>query len=97
MSQLEVHVRENALARSSDPQLLRQNTLLEQQLQEFRRSSLLWFSSTLYGSSNQFGFYKNALTNKGHCDHLAERIQSIQIPVPLPPPKKIKAKRTARA
>ncbi|KAH7043746.1 hypothetical protein BKA57DRAFT_427909 [Linnemannia elongata] len=46
------------------------STSMEQQLQEIRRSPMLWFSSTLYGTSVQFGIYKNALTNKGNCDHL---------------------------
>ncbi|OAQ24774.1 hypothetical protein K457DRAFT_23807 [Linnemannia elongata AG-77] len=97
MSQLDINVKENKQARESDPVLLRQRMIQEQQLQEIRRSPMLWFSSTLYGTSVQFGIYKNALTNKGNCDHLVEHIKSIQIPVPPPPPKRVKAKRAARA
>jgi hypothetical protein len=97
MSQLEINVKENKQERSSDPYLLRQKMLQEQQLEETRRSPILWFSSTLYGSSVQFGVYKNVLTNKGDCDHLVEHIKSIQIPVPPLPSKKAKVKRTARA
>ncbi|KAF9540032.1 hypothetical protein EC957_004699 [Mortierella hygrophila] len=97
MSQLEINVKENKQARESDPYLMRQKMLQEQQLQDIRRSPMLWFSSTLYGSSVQFGVYKNALTNKGNCDHLVKHIKSIQIPVPPSPPKRVKAKRAARA
>lgn len=97
MSQLEINAKEKKLVQSSDPYLLRRKMLQEQQLQEIRRSPMLWFSSTLYGSSIQFGVYKNALTNKGNCGHLVEHIKSIQIPLPPLPPKKSKVKRAARA
>ncbi|KAF9925198.1 hypothetical protein FBU30_004978 [Linnemannia zychae] len=97
IKQLETNVKEAKVARSSDPRLLRQKMIQQQQLQEFSRSPFLWFSSDLYGPSVQFGIYKNALTNKGQCDHLVEHIQSIQIPVPPPPPKKARIRRAARA
>ncbi|KAG9062588.1 hypothetical protein KI688_004890 [Linnemannia hyalina] len=97
MSQLEINVKEKKQARESDPYLIRQRMLQEQQLQDIRRSPMLWFSSTLYGSFVQFGVYKNALTNKGNCDHLVEHIKSIQIPAPPSPPKRVKAKRAVRA
>ncbi|KAF8942778.1 hypothetical protein BGZ47_006156 [Haplosporangium gracile] len=97
MSQLEVNVKENKPTQTSDPSLLRQRMLQEQQLQEIRRSPMLWFSSTLYGSSIQFGVYKNVLTNKGICNHLVEHIKSIQIPMPPSPLKKVKTKRAARS
>lgn len=97
MSQLEINVKENKQARESDPCLLRQRILQEQQFLDLCRSPVLWFSSTLYGSSVQFGVYKDALTNKGNCDHLVDHIKSIQIPVPPSPPKRVKAKRAARA
>jgi hypothetical protein len=97
MSQLEINIKENKHAQPSDPQLLRQKILQEKRLNEIRRSPFLWFSSTLYGPSVQFGIYKNALANKGQCEHLLEHIKSIQIPMPSLPPKKSKVKRAARA
>ncbi|KAF9155489.1 hypothetical protein BG015_009681 [Linnemannia schmuckeri] len=97
MGRLEINVKENRLVQASDPSLLRQRMLQEQQLQEICPSPMLWFSSTLYSSSVQFGVYKNVLTNRGICNHLVERIKSIQIPVAPSPLKEVKAKRAARS
>ncbi|KAF9936460.1 hypothetical protein BGZ67_002361 [Mortierella alpina] len=94
---LEVRVHENELSEEADPRRRQQQRMLEQQLQEARKSPMIWFSSTLYGPTVRLGVYKNALADRGQGHNPLELLKSIQIPVPPLPPKKKKIKRAARA
>ncbi|KAG9326924.1 hypothetical protein KVV02_001874 [Mortierella alpina] len=94
---LEVTVHENELSEEADPRRRQQQRMLEQQLQEARKSPMIWFSSTLYGPTVRLGVYKNAFADRGQGHNPLELLKSIQIPVPPLPPKKKKIKRAARA
>ncbi|KAG0087911.1 hypothetical protein BGZ93_009512 [Podila epicladia] len=94
---LEITLQENERLRLKDPMRVAQEQALELQRQKVRMSPLIWFTTSLYGTTVRLGVYKNSLVNKGQCEDLKAYLDSVQIAVAPIPPKNIKLKRAARA
>ncbi|KAG0332581.1 hypothetical protein BG004_001188 [Podila humilis] len=96
---LEISVREQERARLADPLRIAQQQALEQQRQKARASPMIWFTTSLHGTTTpvRLGVYKNAMANKGQCEDPKAYLESVQIHVAPIPPKKPRIKRAARA
>ncbi|KAF9202216.1 hypothetical protein BGZ49_007593 [Haplosporangium sp. Z 27] len=75
-------------------QALVRRDIIKQQAHEARMSPMVWFTSSLYDPSVQFGVFKNALPNRGQCDDPVGYLTSLQFPLPTLPPKKSKVRRS---
>ncbi|KAF9425439.1 hypothetical protein BGZ94_007526 [Podila epigama] len=86
-------------ARRLSPSFIQKQKVLDRQREKLRMSPMLWFTNTThYGTTTlRLGIYKNALVNRGQCDHPLEYLASVQIPVPPILPRKPRVKRAERA